>query len=103
MAPGVMLALVLLHTLKFTVSAVGYGIIVSIPVVSGTYPVTAVGSALKLTIIASVLNVPVAVPVWAVVQAALDIAPVARAFAPLAIVAVPDVDVPQVIAPVADA
>jgi hypothetical protein len=35
-APGVMEELVLLQTLKFTVSAVGYAMIVSIPVVSGT-------------------------------------------------------------------
>lgn len=34
-APGVIEALELLHTLIFIVSAVGYGIIVSIPVVDG--------------------------------------------------------------------
>src|SRR5882672_10756012 len=59
---------------------------VNIPVVNGTYPVTAVGSPLKLASILSVVSVPVAVAVCALVQVAELIAPVASAFAPLAIV-----------------
>lgn len=80
---------VLLHTLKFTVSEVGKGMIVNIPAVKGTYPVTAVGSPLNDTIIASVVNVPVAAAVWAEVQVSDEIALVERVFAPLAMVIVP--------------
>lgn len=60
--------------------------IVNIPVVRGTYPVTAVGSPLKVAVIVSVVAVPVAVSVWAELQAAEEMALVARALAPLAIV-----------------
>lgn len=62
--------------------------IVSIPVVSGTYPVTAVGSPLKLAVTTSVVSVPVAEAVCADVQAAEEIAPVAKAKVPLATVLV---------------
>jgi hypothetical protein len=48
-APGVMDDDVRLQTLKLTVSAVGYGKMVSIPVVTGAYPVTPVMSAFDVT------------------------------------------------------
>ena len=65
---------------------------VSMPVVSGTYPVTAVGSALNTAVTTSVVSVPVAVEVCAEEQVAEEIALVANAFVPLAIVVV-NVDV----------
>lgn len=61
--------------------------IVSIPVVSGTNPVTAVGSPLKDALTISVVSVPVAVAVWAELQAAEEMAEVAKAFVPEAMVA----------------
>ena len=62
--------------------------IVSIPAVNGTYPVTAVGSPLNVACMVSVVKVPVAVSVWAEEHAALEIALVAKALAPLAMVCV---------------
>ena len=56
----------MLHTLKFTLFAVGYLIIVSIPFALGEYPVVEVGSALKSDMILSVVAVPVAVVVTTV-------------------------------------
>jgi len=87
-APGVILAVVLLQTLKFTLFAVGYAIIVSIPAVAGMYPVTAVGSPLKLAETTSVVAVPVAVVVTTVAQAADAMAELPIAEVPLAIVCV---------------
>lgn len=62
--------------------------IVNMPVVRGTYPVTAVGSPLKVATIVSVVSVPVAVAVCAELHVALEIAVVVRACAPLATVTV---------------
>ena len=53
-APGVMLDPVLLMTMKFTLPAVQYFMIVSAPLALGAYPVVLVGSALKSAKILSV-------------------------------------------------
>jgi hypothetical protein len=87
-APGVMLAEVLLQTLKLTLFALGYEMIVSIPAVAGMYPVTAVGSPLNEASTTSVVAVLVAAVVTAVAQAADAMALVPSADVPLAIVAV---------------
>jgi hypothetical protein len=87
-APGVIDEAVLLQTLKLTLPAVGHENMVSIPVVDGTYPVTAVGSPLNDAVTTSVVAVPVAVAVTVVAQAALAIAPIPIAEAPDAIVCV---------------
>jgi hypothetical protein len=86
MAPGVIDPVVLLHTLKFTVLAVAYDMIVSIPVVAGVYPVTAVGSEANEASTTEEVVAPVAVSVCAEVQVAEEIALVARALVPLATV-----------------
>ena len=85
-APGVIDDAVLLQTLKLTLFAVGYLMIVNIPDVLGVYPVTAVGSALKSAAMMSVVAVPVAEVVTTVAQVPEEIAPVPRAEVPLAIV-----------------
>ncbi len=85
-APGVTEELVLLQTLKFTLFADGYAMIVSIPATKGTYPVTAVGSPLNPHKMTSVVAVFVAEVVTAVAHAAEPIAPVPIADVPLATV-----------------
>jgi hypothetical protein len=87
-APGVMLEAVLLHTLKLTLFAVGYLMIVNIPLALGAYPVTPVGSALKSAMKLSVVAVPVAVVVTAAAQAPEAMAPVPNADVPVAITCV---------------
>lgn len=80
-----------MQTSKLTLSAVGYAVIVSPPVVAGTYPVTALIEPLGVNVIVSVVSVPVAaaeftepeVTVW---QDAVDMELVAKARDPLATV-----------------
>ncbi len=74
----------LLQTFQFTLFEVGYPMIVSIPFVVGEYPVTAVGSALKLATIALVVAVPVAEVVTTVAHVPEEIALVPSAEVPLA-------------------
>ena len=81
-APGVIEPVVLLQTLKFTLLAVGYGMIVSIPVEAGVYPVTPVGSLLKLACTVFVVTTPVADTVTTVAHAPEEIADVPMAAVP---------------------
>ncbi len=83
MAPGVILDPVLLQTLKFAVLVVGYAMMVSIPLVEGEYPVTAVGSALKVQFSVFVLAIPVCALVTTVAHAPDEIALVPRETVPL--------------------
>ena len=90
MAPGVIEEAVLLHAFALKLFAVGYGMIVSIPVVAGAYPVTPVGSPLKPTVITSVVATPVAETVTTEAHAPDAMADVPRAAVPEAIVLTSD-------------
>jgi len=85
-APGVIEAVVLLQTLKFTLLEVGYTMTESIPLVDGMYPVTPVGSPLKEARTASVESALVAVAVTALAHEPELIELVPSAVEPLAMV-----------------
>jgi hypothetical protein len=81
-----MLAEVLLQTLKFTLLAVGYLIIASIPLTEGEYPVVDVGSAEKSATMSSVAATPAAATVTAAAHVPDAIAEVPSVAVPFAIV-----------------
>src|ERR1700723_3095494 len=89
-----MLLTVELHDFTLIAFADGHLMIVSVPDVEGAYPVVDVGSELKSMMMSSVLRTPVAVTVTTDAHDADAIAEVPRVIVPLAIVVVPDPEVP---------